>query len=99
MIGGVFKHLRMKSAGALAAGLFAAFLFLPPLTRAHEGGTVWLIIRSSVVQGGNSLEKVPFPTVEQCEEAGILIESNDAFAGKGRKFGTQCLDARLQNEI
>ena len=84
---------------ALAGAAMAVALFAPFSVRAHEGGTVWLIIRSSVVQGGNSLEKVPFPTVEQCEEAGILIESNDAFAGKGRKFGTQCLDARLQNEI
>ena len=88
-----------KSAGALAAGLLEAFLFPPSLTKAHEGGTVWLIIRSSVSQGGNALEKIPFPTVEQCEEAGILIESNDAFAGKFRRFGTQCLDARIKNEI
>lgn len=79
--------------------ILVLLLALGTFAKAHEGGTVWLVVRSSVSQGGNALEKIPFPTLEQCEKAGILIESNDAFAGKRRKFGTQCLDARVQDEI
>ena len=73
----------------------------PVIGKAHEGGTVWFLIRSTFSQGGNALEKIPFPTLEQCEKARTLIDSKrEDFAhwhDRDRYFGTMCIDTRVQD--
>lgn len=55
---------------------------------------IWLIMRSSVVQGGNAIHKIPFTSMERCQEAELELESSDGFAGRNRFFFTMCIDAR-----
>ena len=55
---------------------------------------IWLIMRSSVVQGGNAIHKIPFTSMERCQEAELELESSDGFAGRNRYFFTMCIDAR-----
>ena len=60
-----------------------------------EEGKIWLLIRSSVAQGGNAMEKIPFNSRTKCEAAAMQLEGNDAFAGGGaRILATQWIDAR-----
>ena len=55
---------------------------------------IWLIMRSSVIQGGNAIEKIAFSTMAECQEAELQLDSSDGFAGKNRHFYTMCVDAR-----
>ena len=59
-----------------------------------EDGKIWLVMRSSVNQGGNTIQKIPFSTMERCQEAELELESSDGFAGRNRFFFTMCIDAR-----
>ena len=52
----------------------------------------WLIMRSSVNQGGNAIEKIPFESMELCSQAELQLESNDGFGGGRRFFFTECIE-------
>jgi len=60
----------------------------------NNDSKIWLVMRSSVNQGGNAIEKIAFPTMEQCQAAELQLESSDGFAGRARFFFTMCIDAR-----
>jgi len=60
----------------------------------NEDAKIWLVMRSSVNQGGNTIQKIPFSTMERCQEAELELESSDGFAGRNRFFFTMCIDAR-----
>ena len=71
--------------------LLAAFgIFTGVETRAHEGATVWLILRYGTLNA-NSLEKVPMPTMEQCQMQGAIWESSKNISNSGR-MGFECLE-------
>ena len=76
----------------LLASIAAAALFPGGPCKAHDGPTVWLIMRSSVKQGGNAIEKVPFSSVEACEAAALKLDAIDGFGGRNRFFYTACLE-------
>ena len=76
----VFRHLWMKSSGAMAAGLFAIFFLLPSLTRAHEGETVYLLIKSyEGIHNNIALHSLPMSSMNQCEEMGAIIATSKRF--------------------
>ncbi len=60
----------------------------------NDESQIWLVMRSSVSQGGNTIQKIPFKTMEQCQEAELQLDSSDGFAGRNRFFFTMCIDAR-----
>lgn len=76
----------------LLGTIAAASLFQGSACKAHDGPTVWLIMRSSVSQGGNAIEKVPFSSVEACETAALKLDAIDGFGGRNRFFYTACLE-------
>ena len=60
----------------------------------NDSSKIWLVMRSSVIQGGNAIEKIAFSTMAECQEAELQLDSSDGFAGKNRHFYTMCVDAR-----
>ena len=60
----------------------------------NSDAKIWLVMRSSVSQGGNAIHKIPFKSMERCQEAELELESSDGFAGRNRFFFTMCIDAR-----
>ena len=71
--------------------LLAAFgVFTGMESRAHEGATAWLILRYGTL-GANSLEKVPMPSMEQCQMQGAIWESSKNISRSG-KMGFECLE-------
>ncbi len=60
----------------------------------NQDAKIWLVMRSSVNQGGNTIQKIPFTSMERCQEAELELESSDGFAGRNRFFFTMCIDTR-----